>query len=213
MLQDSIRLGQFEKRRSAVTSTQTHMPPFAGVLDACVLFPAALRDTLLRVADADLYRVHWTDKILDEVQRNIVSARHMSEEKAQRLIHTMSSYFPDASVVQYTDLIDAMPNHPKDRHILAAAVVVGAQVIVTFNLKHFPQDMLAPLHIEAQSPDGFLTHLFHLAPSRMTEILLEQARFLRNPPKTALDVLERLEKHAPTFTALVLKELELSTQA
>jgi predicted nucleic acid-binding protein len=195
-----------------VTHTQTHILPFAGVLDACVLFPAALRDTLLRVADAGLYRVYWTDKILEEVQRSIVSAKYMSEEKAQRLIHTMRSYFPEASVVQYTDLIDAMPNHPKDRHILAAAVVVRAKVIVTFNLKHFPQDMLAPLHIEAQLPDGFLTHLFHLAPSRMTEILLEQARFLRNPPKKTLDVLESLEKYAPTFTALARKELVLSTQ-
>lgn len=52
------------------------------VLDACVLFPASLRDTLLRAADADLYRVHLTADILEEVRRNLVK-KGMQEQKAQ----------------------------------------------------------------------------------------------------------------------------------
>jgi hypothetical protein len=42
------------------------------VLDACVLYPIGLRDTLLNLAEAGCYRVHWTEEILTETTRNIV---------------------------------------------------------------------------------------------------------------------------------------------
>jgi hypothetical protein len=49
--------------------------PFEVVLDACVLFPASIRDTLLRAADAGLYRVYWSELILEEVRRNLIGQR------------------------------------------------------------------------------------------------------------------------------------------
>ena len=47
-------------------------PPPAVVLDANVLIPNALRDTLLRGAEAGWYEVSWSDKTLAEVERNLV---------------------------------------------------------------------------------------------------------------------------------------------
>src|SRR6266852_2383512 len=108
-----------------------NMSSFMVVLDACVLLPASLRDTLLRAADAGLYRLQWTDDILEEVRRNLVSEIGIPEHKARRLIDLMSKQFPEALITQYQTLIELMRNHPKDRHVLAAAVSCRAQVIVT----------------------------------------------------------------------------------
>lgn len=63
------------------------------------------------------------------------------------------------------------PDHPKDRHVLAAAVVCGAQTIVTFNLKDFPEDALVHWNVEAQSPDEFLIHQYHLAPEAVFAVV------------------------------------------
>ncbi len=96
-----------------------------------------------------------------------------------------------------------MPNDPKDRHVLAAAVVCKAQVIVTQNLRHFPQEVLAPFEVETQSPDEFLTYLFYLVPKPMIEIIEEQAGDLHNPPQTVVDLLRALALQAPNFATLV----------
>lgn len=78
------------------------------------------------------------------------------------LVHETGLYFADAWIEDYDPLIPTMTNHPKDRHVLAAAVRTGAQTIVTFNLKDFPEASLTPWNVEAQSPDDFLVHQYHL---------------------------------------------------
>lgn len=42
------------------------MANFVAVFDACVFYPAQLRDLLIRVARSDLFRARWTDRIHDE---------------------------------------------------------------------------------------------------------------------------------------------------
>jgi predicted nucleic acid-binding protein len=129
------------------------------VLDANVLLPAALRDTLLRAADAGLYQVRWSDDILAEVKRNLVGDWKLAEEQAERLMGVMREAFPDALVTGYATLIDGMPNHPKDRHVLAAAVACRATVIVTQNLRDFPSDALEPFNVQVQSADAFFVEV------------------------------------------------------
>lgn len=68
------------------------------VLDANVLIPAVLRDTLLRAAAAGLYRVHWSAETIDEVHRNLVRRRMTDEVGARRLVDTLRTVFPDAEV-------------------------------------------------------------------------------------------------------------------
>jgi hypothetical protein len=178
------------------------MSAFGVVLDACALFPASLRDTLLRAADANLYRLQLTNDIIEEVRRNLVK-RGMSETSAQKLSETVKHHFPEAFVTQYDLLIPSMPINEKDKHVLAAAVASGAQVIVTQNLKDFPPHLLQPFYVEAQSPDDFLVHLFYFDPERLIKILIHQASELRKPPKTFSELLETLKQHVPKFVNLV----------
>lgn len=175
---------------------------FVVVLDACVLFPASLRDTLLRAAQADLYRMQLTEEILEEMRRNLIK-KAMTEYRAQRLISVIRENFQDSFISQHRQLISSMPTNEKDRHVLAAAVACRAQVIVTFNLKDFPADLLAPFEVEAQSPDVFLTHLHHLDSQAMPRIIVEQAHNLYNPPKSVDEVLKTLEQHVPIFVSLM----------
>src|SRR5439155_19737425 len=102
----------------------------------------------------------------------------------------------------HRSLIDAMPNDPKDRHVLAAAVACKAQIIVTQNLRHFKPEHLVQFEVDALSPDEFLVHLFHLTPERMVEIIKEQAKDLHHPPITLSDLLNILAPQVPMFVKL-----------
>lgn len=143
------------------------------VLDACVLVPSVLADTLLRCAEQDLYRPLWTRAILDEVRRNLPPS--VLGVKAERRIEVMREHFPEAMVSGHEHLIAEMTNDPKDRHVLAAAVAADAEMIVTANLRDFPDRALTPYAIEALHPDDFLCMLLDDAPERIADIVAQQA--------------------------------------
>lgn len=168
--------------------------PFIVVVDANVLFPFTLRDTVLRAAAADFFQLRWSKDILDEMERNLVSTSKLTVDKAARLRMKMEEIFPEAMVSDYEPLIAAMENDPKDRHVAAAAVRAGAQVITTANLKDF---RLLPDGVEAQSPDEFLCNLFDLDPKGFIEILREQAAVLQKPPVTFEALLDQLARDVP----------------
>jgi len=153
--------------------------------------------------------MQWTNDILEEVRRNLVSDLNISETKAQQLIDTMRKHFPEALITQHTPLIKAMPNDLKDRHVLAAAVACQAKVIVTQNLRHFSREMLSSFEVEAQSPDEFLSHLFYLYPERLVEIVAKQAADLRNPSYAVQELLSILAYHAPKFASLVASYIDV----
>lgn len=172
------------------------------VLDANVLYRATLRDTLLRAAEQGLYRPVWSDQILDEMWRNLVEDRRVDESRS-RLVTEMRRAFPRAEVGVPSDLIDQMTNAPEDRHVVAAAVVAGAEVIVTANLRDFGRDALAPFGVVALLPDTFLLHLFDADAAVMAEIVQAQAEELVKEPMTTEEVLLRLARDAPGFVARV----------
>lgn len=147
------------------------------VLDACVLVPMPLADTLLRLAAGPrLYLPKWTDQIMVEVTRTLQENFGLSPQKAKYRENEIRRHFPEAWIDGYEDLIPAMTNHPKDRHVLAAAARAGAKVIVTYNLKDFPSSSLKPFAISAQGPSTFLKLLYDMAPSAVTQTLeLKQA--------------------------------------
>ena len=179
------------------------MSSFGVVLDACVLIPAALRDTLLRAAERGMYRLHWSELILEEVSRNLVKRGITSFEDSQDLTDVMRQFFSEATVRNYEALVPCMTNDEKDRHVLAVAVMSRSQVIVTSNIQDFPDTALDPFGIEAQTPDEFLTHLFDLYPKSLVEILTEQAQDLVDPPMSVQEVLEDLTLHAPGFVGII----------
>lgn len=115
----------------------------------------------------------------------------------------MREAFPEAVVTGYEQLVPAMTNHEKDRHVAAAAVVAGAQVIVTSNLKDFPRAALEPFNVVPLSPDELLMDLVDLAPRAMVDLLRAQAARLRNPPMTIEEVLDDIASQAPEFAKLM----------
>ena len=147
------------------------MATFTVVLDACILYPQYLRDILLEAAERDLYRPVWSAPILDELERTLLGNEAMTVEQAARLRSLMVSRFEEALAEPPATLVAAMTNHPKDRHVLAAAVHEGATVVVTANLKDFLAADLAPHGVEAKGPDAFLVDLFHLHPSAMRDVV------------------------------------------
>jgi predicted nucleic acid-binding protein len=179
--------------------------PFKVVLDANVLYPFSLRDTLLRAAHAGLYQLYWSEEIIDEACRNLVGDRRMEPAGAARLRGAMTAAFPEAMVADYESLVASMRNAPEDRHVAAAAVKAGAQVIVTMNLRDF-RDL--PEGIEAKSPDEFLCDLFDLNPAVFVELLREQAAGLRNPAVTLEALLNGLARFVPSLVRCVRGAME-----
>lgn len=186
---------------------------FSAVLDGNVLYPASLRDTLLRFASRAFFVPVCTDRILDEVERNIVADGRASVEGAERLRSAMTRVFADAWIDDeaISGLEPAMTNHAKDRHVLAAAVASEAQTIVTQDRPGFPETSVEPYGIQVQHPDEFLLGLFALSPELAVEIVRAQAAALKRPPLSIHDILAALATAgAPDFAATVLEHLPVA---
>jgi predicted nucleic acid-binding protein len=178
---------------------------FVALIDANVLYGAALRDTVVRAALADLYRPAWSADILAEMVHSIRRERpDLAPERIERTAPLMRDWLPEALVDGYQALASTMTNDPGDRHVLAAAVRAGAHVIVTFNLRHFPPEACEPYGIEAQHPDEFLCHLWDLSPETMAMVLQRQALPLRDPPKTPAEVVRDMAAQVPDFATMAL---------
>jgi hypothetical protein len=103
------------------------------VLDACVLIPMPLADTLLRLAEEPaLYRPRWSSQIIEEMSRNLMGKLGLTPEQVLRREGQMRTFFAESWVRDYEHLVPDMKNPAKDRHVLAAAVRCGARSIVTF---------------------------------------------------------------------------------
>jgi len=175
---------------------------YIAVLDACTLAPMPLCHTLLNLAEEPaLYVPKWSERILEEVASSL---RKFGRTEAQisRRLKAMRDSFEDAAVSGYEDLIPAMTNHEKDRHVLAVAVRAGAHVIVTQNEKHFRQESLDPYGICKATPDKFLCDQFHLEPSITLDAIDRQASDIRSSRGS---VLEKLKIDAPRFVDMVVK--------
>jgi len=171
----------------------------SAVLDANVLFPMRLCDTLLTLAEAGILAPRWTVFILDEMERNLVAQRRTTVERAHRRRLLMEATFPAATVTGFESLIAAMPNDLGDRHVLAAAVHAGVPIIVTQNLRHFPPDALALYGVVAQSADRFLLNRLAANPEAVTDAVRKQAAALTHPPQSPEQVLARLATEVPQF--------------
>ena len=167
---------------------------YAVLLDACVLVPNALCDTLLRLAERGFYRPLWSERILEEVKYAILAAHpELDGIRVDARIAAMSGAFEDASVAgwEHTCAGLDLPD-PDDRHVLAAAIKVGAQSLVTFNLKDFPDHHLSDSGVEVVHPDEFLLDQLDLYPGLAIQVLAEQAADLANPPSDLAGVLNHL---------------------
>lgn len=171
------------------------------LLDACVLVPMPLADTLLRLAAGpNLYLPKWSDQIMIEVSRTLQKNFGLSHEKAMYRESELRRHFPEAWVGDYENLIPSMMNDSKDRHVLAAAVRASANVIVTYNLKDFPHSSLMQHSIRAQGPSTFLQTLYGTAPAMVIQTLEDQAAAIGQPLQY---LLARLRINVPAFVAMI----------
>ena len=187
------------------------MTPVA-VYDANVLYPSALRDFLIRVAIEDLVHARWSDRILDEVFRNIAINR--PDLDGQRLLRTrqrMCAAVLDCLVSGFDELEPAitLPD-PDDRHVVAAAIKAGASIIVTFNLRDFPAAEVARHGLVAMHPDIFALELLSRNPTAVLEVIASQAADLKHPPHAALEIVGALERCGLTRFGAALRTGGLS---
>jgi len=180
---------------------------FPVLLDSCVLYPYELRDLLLEAAHEHLYRVHWSAQILEDTVRNLLADARTTPERASRFCTAMERAFPEALVEPPTGLADQLGCDPGDRHVLAAAIAAKAEVIVTLNVRHFPAEVMAPLGIEAVTPDQFLCNLLDLDPTAIHGCLQTIAARQRNPARTARALLQILNRQAPIFASRCMEFL------
>ncbi|WP_160094558.1 PIN domain-containing protein [Rhodococcus sp. T7] len=180
---------------------------FTVLYDANVLYPNVLRDVLIRLAQTGLVHARWTDQILDEMFVNLAEDRpDIDASTLTRLRKLMNEAIPDCLVSGYESLIPALAlPDADDRHVLAAAIRAGAQVIVTANLRHFPQEGLAEFGIEAMHPDEFVMDLFNLDGVRVHQAVSATAAVWRNPPGTPADVCDRLAAAGLPIAAAALR--------
>ncbi|MBD2750406.1 PIN domain-containing protein [Microvirga sp. BT688] len=178
------------------------------LLDACVLYPAPLRDFLIELAAARLFRAKWTLRIHDEWIRNVLKQRpDLTRSQLERTRDLMNQAVLDCLVEDYEELIEGLQlPDPDDRHVLAAAIASASDAIVTFNLKDFPVGTLHRYNIELQHPDDFLHYQFGLNHAGVVIGAKNCRARLRNPPKTAADYLAILESQGLPKTVAELSE-------
>ena len=163
------------------------------VYDACVLYPAPLRDLLLQLATSGVFQAKWSDTIHDQWTNNVLEHRPV-----------------DSLVSGFEPLIGTVhPGiDPKDRHVVAAAIHGQASVIVTFNLVDFPVEALKSHDMEAQHPDEFLMHLEACTPGILAQAAKIVRARLRNPPVAPADYIDIILRQRLPATAASLRALE-----
>lgn len=183
--------------------------PLTAIYDACVLYPAPLRDLLIHLARTGLFRARWTERIQNEWVRSLLENRpDLDPARLKRTCQLMNESVLDCLVRDYEDLIPSVPlNDPDDQHVFAAAIKSRAEIIVTFNLRDFPESALSPHKIEAQHPDLFVQNLLSVDETLVCEAVRIQRSNLRNPPKSAQELLDTFWDQGLKETAIHFRSL------
>ena len=176
------------------------------VYDACVLYPAPLRDLLIELAACSLFRAKWTNEIHDEWIRSLLQNRNdLTAEQLERTKSLMNESVLDCLVDHYSDLIPVLTlPDPNDRHVLAAAIRSGADAIITFNVKDFPDSELEKYEIEVLHPDDFIQFQYDFNNADLIIAAQRCRARLRNPTKTVAEYLETLVHQRLSKTVAIL---------
>ena len=180
----------------------------SAVFDACVLYSAPLRDFLLWQGYRGLVRPFWSNEIQNEWTRHLLRNRpDLKREHIERTCREMDAHFPSGLVRGYESIIPTLQlPDANDRHVLAAAVHIKAECIVTLNLNDFPNSILQPHNIEAVLPDEFVMRLIQKRPdSVLKAVKLHRSRLFR-PPKTVDEYLATLEEQGLAKTVAFLRK-------
>ncbi len=178
------------------------------VYDACVLFPASLRDFLIELATTGLFEARWTDLIHEEWIGNLLKQhKDLSREKLEYTKAMINKAVLNSVITNFETRIEGLElPDVNDRHILAAAIHGQAGQIVTLNLKDFPASDLEPHGIRAVHPDEFILELMDMDLPRVLTALVVCQKRLKNPPRSIKAHLERLSKAGLTSASEQLRK-------
>ena len=185
---------------------------FTAFIDACTLASVLRRNLILSLAEAEFFRLRWSTLVLNETQQAIAEILAKKGdaapfETAERQRNTMEAAFEDALVSKFDDFLPTCANlpDPGDAHVLAAALKTQASVIVTENLKDFPEPVLEPLNIAARTADAFIADTIALDPGRAVAAIKRMRERFKKPETTAEALLILMEAHGLTETVDVLR--------
>ncbi len=184
-----------------------HSVRFTAVLDTNVIYPVITRDLLFWFAHYEMYTPKWSKHIFDE-WKDVMLRRGVSSEEIGKRVQKASLAFPDALVKQYEGLIEVLdlPDE-KDRHVLAAAIKTNADLVVSNNIKDFPEKILNSFGIKIKTADDFLTDLIDLNGETAIEAFKEMVLNKKNPDLDEYELLKQLRKNRLTDTAAYLHSL------
>ncbi len=178
---------------------------FPVFLDTCALFGQCLCDALLSIAEQGAFTPYWSARVLAAVERCVVEAGHAKPEAIRARVRAMNRAFPTAEVTGFEHLIPAMTNNAGDHHVLAACVASPAQTLITFNIKDFPADSLAPYEIEVVHPDDFLLDQLDLHPELVMQGITGMLRRNALPPRDVVTLADYLTRcDVPKFAQALL---------
>ncbi|MGC9419783.1 MAG: RSP_2648 family PIN domain-containing protein [Rhodovulum sp.] len=142
------------------------------LLDACVLYPTVLREILLGVAAEGLFNPLWSARILEEWARAARKIGPTGEAQARAEIALLRAAWPGAEVVPKHGLEARLwlPD-AADVHVLAAAVAGHADLLVTFNARDFPRQILEEEGLRREAPDAFLMTLWLSRPEAVERVV------------------------------------------
>ena len=184
-----------------------HSVQFTCVLDTNVIYPIEIRDLLFWFAHYDLYTVKWSKHIFEEWE-GVMRRNGVMDQEIGKRIGKANAAFSDALVENYEPLIDTLNlSDERDRHVLAAAIKANADIIVTNNLKDFPEAYLSTFGLTAKSADEFLADLIDLNPDIAVQAFRELVLHRRNPDLDEYQVLDAMRRNGLTDTANYLHAL------
>jgi hypothetical protein len=176
------------------TTSGNAMPfePAVAIFDACVLYPFHLRNIVVQAAVDRLVEARWTDAIHDEWIRSLVaSAPSIPMERLQVTRRLMDKALPAAMVRGYEHRVSAvdLPD-PSDRHVVAAAIVAGASIILTWNVRDFPSKALRKVGLRRETPNTFLSAIYDAVPDLMIGSLANARRNLTRSSPSPSDFIK-----------------------
>lgn len=178
-----------------------HSVRFTCVLDTNIIYPIAIRDLLFWFAHYDLFTPKWSNHIFKEWE-DVMRRKGVEEGEIEKRTSVVNQAFPDALVENYESLIDGLTIPDEDdRHVLAAAIKINANIIVTNNLKDFPKDYLSNYGLTAKSADDFLTDIIDLNQEVAVEAFKKMVLYRRNPDMDEYEVLDQLRRNGLKKTA------------
>lgn len=179
---------------------ETRPDRFTAFIDANVLVSALRRNILFSLAETGAFRLRWSGRVLDEVERALVRIHpDMSEADAAAQRRKMEVAFDEACVTGYERLEPAFASGPDggDAHVMAAAHRCGAAVIVTDNIRDFPAELLEPLDMAPVSSDEFIADAIELDHERAVAAMARMRARLKRPPLTAELIIEKMRDIEP----------------